>query len=270
MRYLGLILDGRWSFGQHFIQLSPKLINSAAALGRLLPNVGGPETPCRRLYAGVVRSMALYGAPIWVDSFTARNKALLRRSQRVIAVRVMRGYRTVPWTVATLLASDPPWELQAEVLAEVYRFRVEARSSGDCPGLVEVKLTQVLTGHGCFSRYLHRIARREMTPSCHECGAPSDTARNTLIECSACGPQRHSLAAIIGRDLSLLSVINAMIGSERCWKEMVLNCENVMTHKEAAERERENSAAARFAEEDRGEGVFVMDTFSSRHKSRRG
>nr|XP_026499939.1 uncharacterized protein LOC113403570 [Vanessa tameamea] len=121
MRYLGLILDGRWSFGQHFVQLSPKLINSAAALGRLLPNVGGPETPCRRLYAGVVRSMALYVAPIWVDSLTARNKALLRRSQRVIAVRVMRGYRTVSWTVATLLASDPPWELQAEALAEVYR-----------------------------------------------------------------------------------------------------------------------------------------------------
>ncbi|XP_064074650.1 uncharacterized protein LOC135193961 [Vanessa tameamea] len=102
---------------------------------------------------------------------------------------------------ATLLASDPPWELQAEALAVVYRFRVEARSSGNCPGLVEVKrvralaqralirrwkedlgsasaglaiveairphlsrwverrhgtlsfrLTQVLTGHGCFGR----------------------------------------------------------------------------------------------------------------------
>ncbi|XP_064074654.1 uncharacterized protein LOC135193962 [Vanessa tameamea] len=201
-------------------------------------------------------------------------------------------YRTVSWTAATLLASDPPWELQAEALAEVYRFRVEASSSGDCPGLVEVKrvralaqralirrweedlgspsaglatveairphlsrwvkqrrgtlsfrLMQVLTGHGCFGRYLHRIARREMTPSCHECGAPSDTARHTLIKCSAWGPQRHSLAAIVGRDLSLPSVINAMIDSERCWKEMVLFCENVMTQKEAAERERENSTA---------------------------
>nr|XP_026491793.1 uncharacterized protein LOC113397590 [Vanessa tameamea] len=106
MRYLCLILDGRWSFGQHFFQLSPELINSVAALGRPLPNVGGPETPCRRLYAGVVRSMALYSAPIWVDSLTARNKAHLRRSQRVIAVRAIRGYRTVSWTAATLLASD--------------------------------------------------------------------------------------------------------------------------------------------------------------------
>ncbi|XP_064075082.1 uncharacterized protein LOC135194143 [Vanessa tameamea] len=153
MRYLGLILDGRWSFGQQFVQLSPKLINSAAALGRLLPNVGGPETPCRRLYAGVVRSMALYGAPIWVDPLTARNKALLRRSQRVIAVRAIRGYRTVSWTAATLLASDPPWELQAEVLAEVYCFRVEARASGDCPELVEVKRVRPLAQRALIRRW---------------------------------------------------------------------------------------------------------------------
>ncbi|XP_047535139.1 uncharacterized protein LOC125069640 [Vanessa atalanta] len=118
MKYLGLILDGRWSFRQHFAQLGPKLINAAAALGRLLPNVGGPGSLCRRLYAGVVRSMALYGAPIWIDALTAGNRALLRKPQRVIAVRGIRGYRTVSWTAATLLAGDPPWELQAEVLLE--------------------------------------------------------------------------------------------------------------------------------------------------------
>ncbi|XP_047537828.1 uncharacterized protein LOC125071551 [Vanessa atalanta] len=110
-------------------------------------------------------------------------------------------------------------------------------------GTFSFRLTQVLTGHGCLGRYLHRIARREMTSSCHECGAPSDTALHTLIEFSAWGPQRHSLAAFVGGDLSLPSVINAMIDSERCWKEMVLFCENVMTQKEAAERERENSTA---------------------------
>ncbi|XP_047535219.1 uncharacterized protein LOC125069709 [Vanessa atalanta] len=118
MKYLGLILDGRWSFGQHFVHLGPRLINAAAALGRLLPNVGGPGSLCRRLYSGVVRSMALYGAPIWVDALTADNRALLRKPQRVIAVRGIRGYRTVSWAAATLLAGDPPWELQAEVLAE--------------------------------------------------------------------------------------------------------------------------------------------------------
>nr|XP_026493399.1 uncharacterized protein LOC113398726 [Vanessa tameamea] len=142
MKYLGLILDGRWSFGQHFVQLGPRLINAAAALGRILSNMGGPGSLCRRLYAGVVRSMAL-------------------------------------------------------------------------------------------------IARQEGSPSCHECGAPVDTTYNTLYECAAWRPQRHTMAATMGGDLSLPSVINAMLGSEMCWSEMSSFYKSVMSQKESAERERE-------------------------------
>ncbi|CAH2104358.1 unnamed protein product [Euphydryas editha] len=252
MRYLGLTLDGRWSFGPYFDQLAPRLQNAAAALGRLLHNVGGPDSPCRRLYAGIVRSMALYGAPLWVDALSAHNKALLRRPQRVIAVRVIRGYRTVSWTAASLLAGDPPWELQAEVLAKVYQFRSGQRANGERPsvdqvgriralaqraliqwwkedlgspaagsvtvdairphlrrwvnrrhGVLTFRLSQVLTGHGCFGKYLHQIARREATPACHECGAPIDSARHILEECAAWEPQRRALVAVIGGDLSL-------------------------------------------------------------------
>ncbi|XP_064073448.1 uncharacterized protein LOC135193703 [Vanessa tameamea] len=107
-------------------------------------------------------------------------------------------------------------------------------------------MTQVLTGcvHGCFGKYLHGIARREVSPSCHECGAPIDTAHHTLSECAAWGPQRHSLAATMGGDLSLSSIVNEMFGSETCWSEMRSFCENVMSQKETAEREREEDAAA--------------------------
>ncbi|CAH2098002.1 unnamed protein product [Euphydryas editha] len=293
MKYLGLTLDGRWSFGPHFAQLAPRLENAAAALGRLLPNVGGPGSPCRRLYAGVVRSMALYGAPVWVDALTARNKILLRRPQRIIAVRAVRGYRTVSWTAATLLAGDPPWELQAEVLAEVYRYRSSLRARGQVPsadqtgkiralaqralidrwqvdlgspvagsvtvdairphlkrwverrhGVLTFRLTQVLTGHGCFGKYLHQIPRREATPSCHECGAPIDSVCHTLEECAAWGPQRHDLVAEIGGDLSLSTVVRRMLDNERCWSAVASFCENVMSLKEAAERAREANAHA--------------------------
>ncbi|XP_046968246.1 uncharacterized protein LOC124535889 [Vanessa cardui] len=111
-------------------------------------------------------------------------------------------------------------------------------------GTLTFRLTQVLTGHGCFGKYLHKIVRREITPACHACGAPVDTACHTLMECAAWGPQRHSLVAIIGGELSLPNVITAMIGSERCWNEMASFCESVLSQKEAAERAREESAAA--------------------------
>ncbi|CAH2209504.1 jg22661, partial [Pararge aegeria aegeria] len=57
-KYLGLVLDRKWNFEEHFRQLAPRVVGAASAFSRLLPNVGGPGAPCRRLFAGVVRSMA--------------------------------------------------------------------------------------------------------------------------------------------------------------------------------------------------------------------
>ncbi|XP_063544344.1 uncharacterized protein LOC134752604 [Cydia strobilella] len=91
VKYLGLVLDRRWSFREHFTRMAPRLVGAASALGRLLPNLGGPNAPCRRLYAGVVRSTALYGAPIWAGRLTEATKALLRRPQRVVAQRMVRA-----------------------------------------------------------------------------------------------------------------------------------------------------------------------------------
>ncbi|KAJ0183012.1 hypothetical protein K1T71_000988 [Dendrolimus kikuchii] len=124
MKYLGLVLDSRW-----------ELMGAAGALSRLVPNVGGPGAPCRKLYEGVVRSMALYGAPIWAESLTAKNAALLRRPQRVLAVRAIRGYRTISFEAASLLAGSPPWDLEARVLAAVYDWRKDALSRDFRPGL---------------------------------------------------------------------------------------------------------------------------------------
>ncbi|XP_026322236.1 uncharacterized protein LOC113231909 [Hyposmocoma kahamanoa] len=107
MKYLGLVLDERWTFKTHFSQLAPKLMSTATALRRLLPNVGGPGSIRRRLSSGIIRSMALYGSPICVEALTAQLKPFLRRPQMVIPVRAIRGYRTVSWTVATLLAGAP-------------------------------------------------------------------------------------------------------------------------------------------------------------------
>ncbi|XP_026330979.1 uncharacterized protein LOC113238353 [Hyposmocoma kahamanoa] len=83
--------------------------------------------------------MALYGSPIWVEALTAQLKSFLRRPQRVIVVRVIRGYRTVSWTAATLLTDDPPWELQAEVLVEAHRYCVTMRSRRESPDAEETR-----------------------------------------------------------------------------------------------------------------------------------
>ncbi|CAB0030954.1 unnamed protein product, partial [Trichogramma brassicae] len=133
MRYLGIVLDGRWNFGAHFAALVPRVMAAAGALTRLLPNIGGPEASCRRLYMGVVRSMALYGAPIWAEALSNQNIALLRRPQRVMAIRASRGYRTISCEAACVLAGSIPWDLEARTLASLFTWREEALARGHPP-----------------------------------------------------------------------------------------------------------------------------------------
>ncbi|KAJ8724789.1 hypothetical protein PYW07_015747 [Mythimna separata] len=111
MKYLGLVLESRWTFEEHFRRLAPKLDRSGAALKRLLPNLGDPDAPCRRLYAGIVRSK---------EKLCCRDKS-----------------RYEEWL---------------------------ERSHG----VLSFGMTQVLTGHGKFGRFLHR-PKEERTPGCRHC-----------------------------------------------------------------------------------------------------
>lgn len=51
-------------------------------------------------------------------------------------------------------------------------------------GGLTFRSTQILTGHGCFGQYLHRIGRDD-TPRCRHCTSLVDFAQHTLEECEA-------------------------------------------------------------------------------------
>ncbi|CAH2087261.1 unnamed protein product [Euphydryas editha] len=102
--------------------------------------------------------------------------------------------------------------------------------------------TQVLTGHGCFGDYLCRTAQRELTTECYDCGAAVDSAQHTLEVCPRWAALRQGLTSVLGGDLSLPSVITAMLGDDESWKAIVFFCETVMSQKEADEWVREEAA----------------------------
>ncbi|KAJ0175243.1 hypothetical protein K1T71_009384 [Dendrolimus kikuchii] len=109
-------------------------------------------------------------------------------------------------------------------------------------GTLTFRQTQVLTGHGCFGRYLCQIGR-ESSSECQHCSASvEDTALHTLQECPAWEEERLVLGATIGNDLSLPAVVQAMVGGQPEWDAVASFCEAVMSAKEAAERERERAA----------------------------
>jgi len=144
VKYLGLIIDGTWSFAAHFRSLTPRLRREVAAFGRVLPNIGGPGAGCRRLYAAVVSSIALYGAPVWHKCLSNNRKSrdIMLAVQRTLALRLIRGYRTISLGAALILAGQLPWDLQAENRAAMYEWRTKIRSrEGHQPSPQEIKKT---------------------------------------------------------------------------------------------------------------------------------
>ena len=68
IKYLGVTIDARLLFKEHFLNAGLKASNVARALAGIMPNIGGPKQPRRALLSSVVRSVILYGAPIRADA----------------------------------------------------------------------------------------------------------------------------------------------------------------------------------------------------------
>ncbi|XP_011858815.1 PREDICTED: uncharacterized protein LOC105556341 [Vollenhovia emeryi] len=266
IRYLGILLDGRLCFREHIAKLAPRLDAAANALSRLMPNLGGPSGRVRRLFANVVSSIALYGAPIWAEEVSANKKAraTLQKVQRRMAIRATRAYRTVSHAAATLLAGIPPVDVLAGSYKWAYEKIADLKAQGvpiaarirrainaqakkrareawkrrlaepNCPGRRTVqailpvmegwldrpwarasyRASQVLTGHGCFGGYLRRIGK-EATAACHHCDEGCDDAQHTLEVCPAWAAQRSLLRGVVGEDLSMEAVVEAIV--QRGW-----------------------------------------------------
>ncbi|VVC33691.1 Reverse transcriptase domain [Cinara cedri] len=132
VRYLGVEIDQRLTFTGHVGRVAKAAAETAMAICRLMPNVGGPSAAKRRLLGTVVQSKLLYAAPIWADTAfsSERNRGVANRQQRRVALRVIRAYRTVSDQAAMVLAELPPIDLLASE-----RGRVAIALSKDAIGM---------------------------------------------------------------------------------------------------------------------------------------
>ncbi|CAB0038693.1 unnamed protein product [Trichogramma brassicae] len=185
IRYLGLHIDAKLKFDHHFRTVSAKAAGVIGALTKIMPNSGGPRSSRRKLYAHVVVSMLLYGAPIW--STATKKRAYIRQAEaahRRACLRVIGGwphfsheatYVLAGKTLLALLADERTWlcgrgredAKDEERLATLSKWQegwdqstkarwthrlipnirvwIERRH-----GELNYHLTQLLTGHGFF------------------------------------------------------------------------------------------------------------------------
>jgi len=252
IRYLGVQLDTRLSFGDHVEKVALGARKAAAAIGRLMPNVGGPSQSKRRLLMSVVHSRLLYGAPVWSDEVMGvkKYKHTLLQAQRCAALKVARCYRTVSDLVATVLARMPPvfllaadrrsaaaakksragqarlgasgiieqwqalWDSTTSKAAWTIRLIPDlSRWWYNGPREVSFHMAQVLSGHGCFQNYLW-VRGRVASPACVQCEAEIDDAEHTVFHCPFWDPARAELLLAIGRPIVPEDVMELMCGPE--------------------------------------------------------
>jgi Reverse transcriptase (RNA-dependent DNA polymerase)/Endonuclease-reverse transcriptase len=271
LKYLGVNLDAKLIFHQHIVSSSAKAAKTGEQLARLMPNVGGPKPARRKLYSAVVHSILLYGAPVWASCLEVeRRRKIPAAVQRKCALAITSAYRTTSRDAVLVLAGIPPIELQAAERQSVFRgvARAEARAQtrsawqrqwetstkgrwtyrivgGLSPwcdrkhGELTFHLTQLLTGHGCFGSYLHRIGK-EASPKCHHCAEAHDDVEHTVFACPAWQDQRLALEDSLGGiQLTPEAMVPTMLRDTSCWQAWEGFARSIMSTKEEAERLRQ-------------------------------
>jgi len=254
VKYLGITLDQKLTYWTHLKQVAQKASKRVALLSRIMPNIKGPKPAKRKLLMATAQSIILYGAELWGDAMeVARNRKRLNQVQRTGALRVTCAYRTVSESAVLVIAGAIPIDLLAKETRQRHlteqelgrkKAQEEARKSTwdywqgrwendskgrwtarlikQVKGWVERKhgevdfyLTQFLTSHGYFRRYLHRMGKVS-SPNCIYCQDPADDAEHTLFVCNRWQGERCDLQNKIGV-FDPDSVIGKMLSGEDQW-----------------------------------------------------
>ncbi|XP_071575173.1 uncharacterized protein [Temnothorax nylanderi] len=226
MKYLGVYIDKNWAFNTHIKYVTSKISRVSRALCGILPNLRGPVKNKRRLYYTVITSIALYAAPIW-------SSEVLESEIRLDEWNELR----VQWK-DHILRPNLPGRRTREAIGPNFEEWLDRRS-----GFLTFRLTQFMTGHGCFGVYLFRI-NKEDTPICRYCDMAEDTPEHTLAVCHFWALERGELTAVIGQNLSKERIVEKICASKACWEAFSVFAERVLQRKEKDERRRQQRQPA--------------------------
>lgn len=268
VKYLGITIDSKLSFFEQIRQTADKAAKGVTALSRLMANVGGPRSSKRRLLMSSTQSVLLYGAEVWADSLKKEMyRKRLSQVQRRGALRVASAYRTVSEAAILVIAGCIPIHLlakerkaiflrKAEVGREIAsmeeRFRTieswqaswESETTGRWTarliervspwierrhGEVGYYLTQFLSGHGYFQKYLKTMGKA-MSQECIYCPGITDDVEHTFFTCSRWEQRRRLLESEVGQWLPQTAIATMLLGVE-CWGQVEKYVEEILKEK---------------------------------------
>jgi hypothetical protein len=263
LKYLGVMIDDRLTFGSHIDYTSKRASVAIAALSRMMSNSSAVQSSKRKLLASVALSILRYGGPAWVKALgTKRYLGKLSSTYRLMCLRVASGYRTISLDAVCVIAGMMPISVIISEDVECYHqrntrgIRKIVRSASmlrwqrewsnslngrwtyrlisqvstwvDRPhGEVNFHLTQILSGHGCFRQYLHRFGHAG-SPVCPECPDVNETAEHVFFECPRFGDVRSDMWAVSGQNTTPENLIQRMCGSFDIWNAVAIAASRIV------------------------------------------
>ncbi len=110
-----------------------KVLNCANAFLRVARNTWGfSAEDMRTTYIGAIELMLLYGAFVWGNAITKKYVIdKLRRVQGIFVIKAIKGYRTISYDAAVVIANLIPIELRIKELINIYNLNYKLKNSSD-------------------------------------------------------------------------------------------------------------------------------------------
>ena len=229
-----------------------------------MANIGGPTESKRRLLMSTTQSILLYGAEIWSDAVSQEcRRKLLGKVQRTAALRVSSAYRTVSEQAILVISGSIPIDILAEERKKIWilknnsqnvstdtvreetlqkwQSRWETSETGRWTAniITNVKvwmerkhgetnyyLTQMLSGHGYFQKYLHKMGKTG-SPICIYDDKCIDDAEHTFFECERWKEERLILQQNVGA-VTVANIVDIMLRNPENWKHILMYVERVL------------------------------------------